>query len=62
VNGLLFDPRNPGGMRAAVLQLLSHPPAANDMAAEGRKRALERHHPAVIARQHLEIYREVLAS
>ena len=62
VSGLLFDPRNPGGMRAAVLQLLSHPPAANDMAAEGRKCALERHHPAVIARQHLEIYREVLAS
>ncbi len=30
------------------------------LAADANKRALERFHPAVIARRHLEIYREVL--
>ncbi|HWV98681.1 MAG TPA: glycosyltransferase family 4 protein [Candidatus Acidoferrum sp.] len=58
VNGLLFNPRDPADIRAAVLELLQ-PEASNRMAAEARKRALERYHPAKIARRHVEIYREV---
>ncbi len=62
VNGLLFDPNDADGMRAAVLRLLSDSQAASSMAAAGRKRAREHHHPVEIARRHLEIYREVAGS
>jgi glycosyltransferase involved in cell wall biosynthesis len=61
-NGLLFDPQNAAKMLASAEQILSQPEFARALAAEAKKCALERFHPAVIARRHLEIYREVLNS
>jgi glycosyltransferase involved in cell wall biosynthesis len=60
--GLLCDPLDAGNMRGAVEKILSQPALARVLAAEARQSALERFHPAVIARRHLEIYREVLKS
>ncbi len=60
VNGLLFDPKDSSQIREAVMELLSDPQARKKMADAGKKRALERYHPVEIARQHLEIYREVM--
>jgi glycosyltransferase involved in cell wall biosynthesis len=60
-NGVMFDPQNADSIRAATRKFLMDPPFAQAMAAAGRKRARERHHPQVIARQHLEIYQDLLA-
>ena len=60
VNGLLFDPNNTDGMRAAIVRLLSNPEAAHSTAVAGQNRARERHRPVQIAQRHLEIYRDVL--
>ena len=60
VNGLLFDPMDSSQIRDAVVQLLSDSEARKRIADEGKKRALERYHPKEIARQDLEVYREVL--
>ena len=60
VNGLLFDPMDSSQIRDAVVQLLSDLEARKRIADEGKKRALERYHPKEIARQDLEVYREVL--
>ena len=58
--GLLCDPLDAAGIRDAVGKLLGEPELARQLAAEAKKRALERFHPVVIARRHLEIYREAL--
>lgn len=57
--GLLCDPLNAASMAAAVEKILKQPAAAQAMADEARRVARERFHPTVIARRHLEIYREV---
>lgn len=62
VNGLMFDPTDAEGLRTAVLKLWHDAGAANAMAAAGKKRALERHHPKPIAEKHIEIYRDALRS
>jgi glycosyltransferase involved in cell wall biosynthesis len=59
-NGLLFDPQNATEILAAAEKMLLQPEWARALAAEANRRACERFHPAVIARRHLEIYREVL--
>jgi glycosyltransferase involved in cell wall biosynthesis len=59
INGLLFNPQDPDDMRNSVLKLLQRE-LAERLAAKGRKRALERYHPAEIARRHLEVYHELL--
>jgi glycosyltransferase involved in cell wall biosynthesis len=61
VDGLLFDPRKPEEIRAAVVRLLCDPKLADALAAAGKKRSLENHHPVKIARRHVEVYREVLS-
>jgi glycosyltransferase involved in cell wall biosynthesis len=61
VDGLLFDPQKPGEIASAVTRLLDDPATAMRISAAGRKRSLEQHHPVVIARRHIEIYRELLA-
>lgn len=61
VDGLLFDPDDQEGMRAAVLELFNGGPKVRAIAEAGKKRARERHFPEVIARKHLDIYRDVLA-
>ena len=58
--GLLCDPRNAASMCDAVEKLLGQPQFARTLAMEANRCARERFHPAVIARRHLEIYREVL--
>ncbi len=58
--GIFCDPLNPESMRAAVENILAHPQASQEMAARAKTRARERYHPVVIARRHLEIYRELL--
>jgi glycosyltransferase involved in cell wall biosynthesis len=60
--GLLCDPHNAASMRDSVEKLLSQPQLARAIASEANRRARERFHPAVIARRHLEIYKEVLSS
>jgi glycosyltransferase involved in cell wall biosynthesis len=60
--GLLCDPLDAASMRGAVEKILAQPELGRELAAEARRQARERFHPTVIARRHLEIYREVLAT
>jgi glycosyltransferase involved in cell wall biosynthesis len=60
--GLFCDPQNAASMAGAVEKLLSQPDFARALAAEAKTRAKERFHPLVVARRHLEIYREVLSA
>jgi glycosyltransferase involved in cell wall biosynthesis len=58
--GLLCDPHDAASMGGAVEKILTQPELARVLAAEAGRQARERFHPAVIARRHLEIYREAL--
>ncbi|MGB7748483.1 MAG: glycosyltransferase family 4 protein [Verrucomicrobiia bacterium] len=58
--GLFCDPQQPESFRAGVARLLDDREFSRRLAAEARRQARERFHPQVIARQHLEIYRQVL--
>ncbi len=60
--GLLCDPLDAASMRRAVEKMLLAPSAAADMARQAKSRAQQRFHPEIIARRHLEIYREVLGA
>ena len=61
VTGLLTDPLRPETMADALSRLLTDPTLAFHLAKNGRRQALEKFHPRVIAERHLEIYREVEA-
>lgn len=58
--GLLCDPGRPEDFCTQVGRVLAEPELAKRLAENARSEALRRFHPRVIARQHLEIYREVL--
>jgi glycosyltransferase involved in cell wall biosynthesis len=58
--GLFCNPLDAESIREAVAKLLDEPDLGRRLAAEAKKRAFERFHPVVVARRHLEIYREVL--
>jgi len=58
--GLFCDPHNAASMGGAVEKLLEQPPFARSLASAANQSAKERFHPLVVARRHLEIYREVL--
>jgi glycosyltransferase involved in cell wall biosynthesis len=58
--GLFCDPLDPGSMSSGVGKLLRDPALGGRLAMEAKRRALERFHPRVIARRHVEIYGEVL--
>jgi glycosyltransferase involved in cell wall biosynthesis len=60
--GLLFDPNNPVQIRAGVQMILSEPRLAGELARRARQEVDLRFTPEVVARRHLEIYRELLAS
>jgi glycosyltransferase involved in cell wall biosynthesis len=60
--GLLCDPLDATSMAGAVEKILAQPELARALAAEANRCAHERFYPAVIARRHLEIYREVLGT
>ena len=58
--GLLCDPLDAASMGGTVEKILTRPELARALAVEANRQALARFHPTVIARRHLEIYREVL--
>ncbi len=58
--GLFCDPLNAASMGGAVGKILAQPELARTLAANANRSALERFDPVVVARRHLEIYREVL--
>jgi len=60
--GLLCDPLNAASMDGVVEKILSQPAFARDLAVAANRQAQERFHPSVIARRHLEIYREVVGA
>ncbi len=62
VTGLLCDPDKPETFRAAVARLLEDRPLAERLAEEAKKRARQRFHPLVVAKQHVDIYREIIAA
>lgn len=62
VNGTFCDPLDPASMRAGVARILDDATLARELAARAKTQARERYHPSVIARRHLEIYREVLST
>jgi glycosyltransferase involved in cell wall biosynthesis len=62
VTGLLTNPDLPSTMPIALEKILSNKALAARIAAGGRKQALARFHPNVIATRHVEIYREVLSA
>jgi glycosyltransferase involved in cell wall biosynthesis len=59
--GLFCDPRQPESFSAGVARLLDDRDFGRQLAARARLQARERFHPQVVARRHLEIYREVLS-
>jgi len=59
--GRLFDPRNPDSMRGIISHMLNNP-AHNLMLANAAIARIHLHHlPDTIARQHLEVYRNILS-
>lgn len=58
--GLLFEPMDESSIRAAIGRALADVSATRELAAEAKRQAQARFHPDVIARRHVEIYREVL--
>jgi len=58
--GLLFDPERPESFQSGIERIITNRAWAHQLAAEAKSEALRRFHPEVIARRHLEIYREVL--
>jgi glycosyltransferase involved in cell wall biosynthesis len=58
-NGLLFDPLSGQDMAAAVEHLIKDRELS--ITARAQSEARERFHPEIIAKRHLEIYREVLS-
>ena len=60
--GLFCDPQQPESFRTGLARLLDDGELRRRLAAAGKQQAREKFHPQVIARQHLEIYREVLKS
>jgi glycosyltransferase involved in cell wall biosynthesis len=58
--GLFCDPQNPESFGTGMARLLDDRKLAQQLAANAKVEAQRRFHPAVVARRHLEIYREVL--
>lgn len=60
--GLFCDPLDPASMREGVSRLLEDTKLARALAVAAKEQAEARYHPLVIARAHVDIYREVLQS
>ena len=58
--GLFCDPQRPESFCEGIERILTNRPWAQQIAAAAKAVALRRFHPQVIARQHLDIYREVM--
>ena len=61
-NGLFCDPLDAASMKSGVSRILDDSKLARELATTAKTSARERFHPLVIARKHLEIYREVLSN
>ena len=61
-NGVFLDPLDAASMRAGVEKILDNRDMAKSLVATAKEQARERYHPLVIARRHVEIYREVLST
>jgi glycosyltransferase involved in cell wall biosynthesis len=61
VNGTFCEPTDTESIRETVARALENPQQAQVMAETAKRQALERCHPDVVARRHLEIYQEVLS-
>ena len=59
--GLFCDPLDSASMRAGVSRLLEDVNLARTLAVTAKAEAKAKYHPLVIAREHVAIYREVLA-
>jgi len=61
-NGVFLDPLDAASMRAGVEKILDDRGLAKSLAATAKEQAREKYHPLVIAKRHVEIYREVLST
>jgi glycosyltransferase involved in cell wall biosynthesis len=59
--GFFCDPLDPQSMAGAIGKIFQNRSLANELAKRAKKEAIERFHPEVIARRHVEIYRAVLS-
>ena len=59
VTGLFCDPLHPESFAAGISRLLDDPAGARQLAAAAKAGARARFHPGVVARRHVEVYREV---
>ena len=59
--GLLFEPGNINQLSDKIRFLLNNKDIAREMGKEGRKEALKRWHPDIIATRTMKIYKEVIA-
>lgn len=57
--GVLFNPNDLADMGSKVGKLLENPSWASEIAARAKRRAWDRYRPAVVAGQHMQIYREM---
>ena len=58
--GLFCDPQRSESFREGVARLLGEPKLGRQLVANAKTEAQRRFHPQVVARRHLEIYREVI--
>lgn len=61
VTGLFCDPQDSMSLRGAVARLLENPDLRRQLAGQAKEQARLRFHPEVIARRHMEVYRQLLA-
>jgi glycosyltransferase involved in cell wall biosynthesis len=62
VTGLLCDPTDANSMAAGVDRILSDKNTAVSLAKNARDQARQKFRPELVARRHLEIYRELLSN
>ncbi len=60
--GVFVDPLDAASMRAGVEKILGDRALAKNLAATAKEQAREKYHPLVIAKRHMEIYREILST
>jgi glycosyltransferase involved in cell wall biosynthesis len=61
INGLFCDPQKPETFAAGVRRLVGDAALSNRLAVAAKIEARNRFHPEIIARKHVEIYREALS-
>jgi glycosyltransferase involved in cell wall biosynthesis len=62
ITGMMFDPLDPESMREITAQMINNTDQRSKIAIAARVEAKKRFHPKVVAKAHLEIYREILGS